>query len=194
MPVQTGVVVLFFLKKKGTRGCAATTGVLHCTSFWGKMPRCWKRGSSWSLGLRCLILTFESKCLVFYMYFISVWLPNPPTAPSRFHLMSPWQRTHVWATSLSLSDHSALKTHWQWSYLQTASVNVKTPISVTTHTAAGREESAVVFAGKLCTSYTMTVSVSWRALEVLLISNNSTACAGFFHCMHQYVFGGLVYT
>ena len=46
------------------------------------------------------------------------------------------------------------------------SVNVKfTVTKVTRNTAAEMEGSSVVFAGKFYTSYIMTVTVSWHALE-----------------------------
>lgn len=70
------------------------------------------------------------------------------TALPRFPSMSQWQQTRVWRTRLSLSEHWGLETHWQWAYLPTVSVNVKMQVAVSTHTAATREQSAVVPAGK----------------------------------------------
>lgn len=113
----------------------------------------------------------------------SLWLPNS-TALSRLLSKSQWQHTHVWRTSLSPSDHWALRRHWQWAYLQTVSVNVRTRATATTHTAIERGESAVVFAGTLyyrlhvdftqkynmCWFYSMHPSLVFGGLEHLILS------------------------
>ncbi len=82
------------------------------------------------------------------------WGVSVPKSPLpyffRFPSMSLWRQTRVWKTRISLSDHWALKIHWQWAYLQTVSATVRTLRTAPTHSAWTGEESYAAFASKLC--------------------------------------------
>ncbi len=89
-----------------------------------------------------------------YDWGLNDWGVSVPKSPLpyffRFPSMSLWRQTRVWKTRISLSDHWALKIHWQWAYLQTVSATVTTLRTVPTHSAWTGEESYAAFASKLC--------------------------------------------